>query len=190
MRISDWSSDVCSSDLSTSAARLSGISSMEITSSVTANANAASTKASSRVTWRPRCTKPSAIRGACASPVAFMAPPFPPRSPGAAAAAARMQDMFTTDSLSGSKPEQYAQLAQQARALVAGDRDRIANAANLSALVYHALPRLNWVGFYFFDGNELVVGPFQGQPACIRIPLDKGVCGAAARSGDRKSVVL
>ena len=90
--------------------------------------------------------------------------------------------MFTTHSLSGSKPEQYAQLAGQARALVAGEHDRIANAANLSALVYHALPRLNWVGFYFFDGTELVVGPFQGLPACVRIPLDKGVCGAAART--------
>jgi GAF domain-containing protein len=90
--------------------------------------------------------------------------------------------MFTSHSLSGSKPEQYAQLAAQARALVAGERDRIANAANLSALVYHALPDLNWVGFYFFDGTELVVGPFQGLPACVRIPLDKGVCGAAARS--------
>jgi len=96
--------------------------------------------------------------------------------------------MFTTHSLSGSKPEQYAQLAGQARALVAGERDRIANAANLSALVYHALPRLNWVGFYFFDGHELVVGPFQGLPACIRIPLDKGVCGAAARSGQTQRV--
>src|SRR3546814_10977269 len=96
--------------------------------------------------------------------------------------------MFTTHSLSGSKPEQYAQLAEQARALVAGERDRIANAANLSALVYHALPRLNWVGFYFFDGNELVVGPFQGQPACIRIPPDKGVCGAAARNGHTQRV--
>jgi len=96
--------------------------------------------------------------------------------------------MFTTHSLSGSKPEQYAQLAEQARALVAGERDRIANAANLSALVYHALPRLNWVGFYFFDGSELVVGPFQGLPACIRIPLDKGVCGAAARSRQTQRV--
>jgi L-methionine (R)-S-oxide reductase len=96
--------------------------------------------------------------------------------------------MFTTSSLSGDKPEQYAQLAQQAQALVAGERDRIANAANLSALVYHALPRLNWVGFYFFDGKELVVGPFQGLPACIRIPLDKGVCGAAARSGETQRV--
>ena len=90
--------------------------------------------------------------------------------------------MFTTSTLTGSKPEQYAQLLAQARALVHGERDRIANAANLSALVYHALPGLNWVGFYFFDGHELVVGPFQGLPACVRIPLDKGVCGAAART--------
>ena len=90
--------------------------------------------------------------------------------------------MFTSGSLSGSKPEQYEQLLAQARALVHGERDRIANAANLSALVYHALPQLNWVGFYFFDGTELVVGPFQGLPACVRIPLDKGVCGAAASS--------
>ncbi|MGV8961119.1 MAG: GAF domain-containing protein [Stenotrophomonas sp.] len=88
--------------------------------------------------------------------------------------------MFANSSLTGSKPEQYAQLLAQARALVHGERDRIANAANLSALVYHALPQLNWVGFYFFDGTELVVGPFQGQPACVRIPLHKGVCGAAA----------
>jgi L-methionine (R)-S-oxide reductase len=90
--------------------------------------------------------------------------------------------MFTTSTLSGSKPEQYAQLLEQARALLHGERDRIANAANVSALVYHALPELNWVGFYFFDGTELVVGPFQGLPACVRIPLDKGVCGAAART--------
>jgi L-methionine (R)-S-oxide reductase len=88
--------------------------------------------------------------------------------------------MFTADELTGSKPEQYAQLLQQARALLHGERDRIANAANLAALLYHALPRLNWVGFYFFDGTELVVGPFQGLPACVRIPLDKGVCGTAA----------
>ena len=87
---------------------------------------------------------------------------------------------FTSQALSGSKPEQYAQLAAQARALLHGERDRVANAANLSALVYHALPRLNWVGFYLYDGKELVVGPFQGLPACVRIPLDKGVCGAAA----------
>ncbi|GAB3753035.1 GAF domain-containing protein [Lysobacter olei] len=96
--------------------------------------------------------------------------------------------MFTTQSLSGSKPEQYAQLAEQARALVYGERDRIANAANLSALVFNALPGLNWAGFYFFDGTELVVGPFQGLPACVRIPLDKGVCGAAARTRQTQRV--
>ena len=88
--------------------------------------------------------------------------------------------MFESASLSGSKPQQYAELAGQARGLLSGERDRIANAANLSALVYHALPQLNWVGFYFYDGRELVVGPFQGQPACVRIALGKGVCGTAA----------
>lgn len=88
--------------------------------------------------------------------------------------------MFATSSLTGSKPEQYAQLLEQARALVHGESDRIANAANLSALIYHAVPQLNWAGFYLFDGAELVVGPFQGLPACVRIPLHKGVCGAAA----------
>jgi GAF domain-containing protein len=95
---------------------------------------------------------------------------------------------FASIPLTGSKPEQYAQLAAQAAALLDGERDRIANAANLSALVYHALPELNWVGFYFFDGTELVVGPFQGLPACVRIPLDKGVCGAAARTGQTQRV--
>lgn len=96
--------------------------------------------------------------------------------------------MFTSAPLSGSKSEQYAALAAQARALLHGEPDRIANAANLSALVYHALPDLNWVGFYFHDGRELVVGPFQGLPACVRIPLDKGVCGAAARTRQTQRV--
>lgn len=82
--------------------------------------------------------------------------------------------------LTGNKPEQYAQLEAQAKALIHGETDRIANAANLAALIFHSLPGLNWVGFYFYDGRELVVGPFQGLPACIRIPLDKGVCGTAA----------
>lgn len=75
----------------------------------------------------------------------------------------------------------YAELATQARALLAGEQDRIANAANLSALVFRSLPDLNWAGFYFFDGTELVLGPFQGNPACVRIDLNRGVCGAAAR---------
>ena len=96
--------------------------------------------------------------------------------------------MFDTSTLTGSKPEQYGQLLAQARALVHGERDRIANAANLSALVYHALPQLNWAGFYFFDGTELVVGPFQGLPACTRIALTRGVCGAAATR--RESIVV
>ena len=90
--------------------------------------------------------------------------------------------MFDTAALSGSKTEQYADLAAQARGLLSGERDRTANAANLSSLVFHALPDLNWVGFYFYDGTELVVGPFQGRPACVRIALGKGVCGTAALS--------
>ncbi|WP_036505698.1 MULTISPECIES: GAF domain-containing protein [Nocardia] len=84
--------------------------------------------------------------------------------------------------------QRYRELAASARSLVAGEHDRIANAANLSALVYHGLPGLNWVGFYFFDGNELVVGPFQGRPACVRIALDRGVCGAAARTRQTQRV--
>ena len=89
---------------------------------------------------------------------------------------------FHASALTGDKPEQYAQLLDQARALMHGERDLVANAANLSALLWHALPDLNWCGFYLYDGTELVVGPFKGLPACIRIPLDKGVCGAAASS--------
>jgi L-methionine (R)-S-oxide reductase len=81
---------------------------------------------------------------------------------------------------SADKAEQYRELAAQARGLLHGERDRIANAANFAALVYNALPDLNWAGFYFLDGSELVVGPFQGQPACVRIALGKGVCGTAA----------
>ena len=88
--------------------------------------------------------------------------------------------MFDFSTLTGSKPEHYTQLQAQTQALLHGESDRIANAANLSALIFHALPALNWAGFYFFDGRELVVGPFQGRPACVRIALDKGVCGAAA----------
>jgi len=88
--------------------------------------------------------------------------------------------MFESIALHGSKAEQYAQLLAQARALMHGERERIANAANVSALLYHGLAQVNWVGFYFFDGVELVVGPFQGLPACVRIALGKGVCGTAA----------
>ncbi|WP_433755551.1 GAF domain-containing protein [Nocardia sp. CA-135398] len=87
---------------------------------------------------------------------------------------------FTVSALTGDRTERYRQLIAQAEALVAGETDRIANAANLAALVFHALTEVNWVGFYFFDGHELVVGPFQGKPACVRIAIGKGVCGTAA----------
>ncbi len=82
----------------------------------------------------------------------------------------------------------YEELAEQARGLMLGERDRIANAANFAALVYHALPDLNWAGFYFYDGSELVVGPFQGKPACIRIALGRGVCGTAATTRETQLV--
>ncbi len=79
-------------------------------------------------------------------------------------------------------------LAAQVRSLLAGERDFIANAANFSSLVYHSLPDLNWAGFYLFKDGELVLGPFQGKPACIRIGLGKGVCGTAAMS--RSTIVV
>lgn len=75
----------------------------------------------------------------------------------------------------------WAEAADAAEALVAGEPDGIANMANVAALIWQAIPDLNWAGFYRFDGSELVLGPFQGKAACIRIALDKGVCGAAAR---------
>jgi L-methionine (R)-S-oxide reductase len=74
----------------------------------------------------------------------------------------------------------YEELALQARGLLAGERDPVANAANLASLIWYTLPDLNWAGFYFLKGDELVLGPFQGKPACVRIGLGKGVCGAAA----------
>lgn len=86
------------------------------------------------------------------------------------------------------KPRLYRGIAEQAQALVAGEADRIANAANISALIYHSLPDVNWAGFYFYDGAELVVGPFQGLPACVRIPLGKGVCGTAAATRETQLV--
>jgi L-methionine (R)-S-oxide reductase len=78
------------------------------------------------------------------------------------------------------KAELYRDLAAQLRSLIDGEPDRVANAANMAALLYHGLPDLNWAGFYFTQGGELVLGPFQGRPACVRIPWGNGVCGAAA----------
>ena len=79
-----------------------------------------------------------------------------------------------------SKKELYDQLASQLSSLLAGERDLIANAANFSSLVFHALPDLNWAGFYFAKDGELVLGPFQGKPACVRIRVGQGVCGTGA----------
>lgn len=83
-----------------------------------------------------------------------------------------------------SKIEMYEHLSAQLRSLLADERDLIANAANLSSLLYHSLPDLNWAGFYLLKQNELVLGPFQGKPACVRIKMGQGVCGTAARRRD------
>ena len=87
-----------------------------------------------------------------------------------------------------SKPELYRELVDAARALIQGERDAVANMANLSALMWQFLPGLNWAGFYRMVDGELVLGPFQGKAACIRIPLGKGVCGTAAASGETQLV--
>jgi L-methionine (R)-S-oxide reductase len=86
------------------------------------------------------------------------------------------------------KPADYAALARELEALLAGEHDLIANAANATSLIFHALPDLNWCGVYLLRGNELIVGPFQGKPACVHIPLGKGVCGMAA--AQRRTVVV
>jgi L-methionine (R)-S-oxide reductase len=86
------------------------------------------------------------------------------------------------------KPGDYAQLARELASLLSGERDAIANAANAAALIFHSLPDVNWVGFYFFKNDELVLGPFQGRPACVRIPLGKGVCGTAA--AERRTIIV
>lgn len=87
------------------------------------------------------------------------------------------------DQKTGADADKAEALVAQVAALLAGQRDLVANAANLSALLYHALGDVNWVGFYFLKEGELIVGPFQGKPACVNIPLGKGVCGAAAVTG-------
>jgi GAF domain-containing protein len=81
------------------------------------------------------------------------------------------------------KPRLYDDLARQLAALIDGERDLVANCANMAALIYHGLPELNWAGFYLARQRELVLGPFQGKPACIRIPWGEGVCGTAAARG-------
>jgi GAF domain-containing protein len=88
--------------------------------------------------------------------------------------------MFAVEKVSGTKAEIYEELVRQTRGLLHGERDLIANAANTAALIWQIVPDLNWAGFYFLKGGELVLGPFQGKPACVRIAMGKGVCGTAA----------
>ena len=90
---------------------------------------------------------------------------------------------------SSATPEKlYQQLREELQSLISGESDWIANLANASALLFHSLPDLNWAGFYLLRADELVVGPFQGRPACVRIALGRGVCGTAA--AERRSIVV
>jgi L-methionine (R)-S-oxide reductase len=95
---------------------------------------------------------------------------------------------WTLDHAPGGKADLYGELVRELDALFAGEPDPVANAANAAAAVFHALPELNWAGFYFLRGGELVLGPFQGRPACVRIALGQGVCGSAA--AERRSIVV
>ncbi len=87
-----------------------------------------------------------------------------------------------------SKTDFYKSLTTQLYHLLEGERDFLANTANFSALLFNTMPDVNWVGFYFYKGGELVLGPFQGKPACVRIAIGKGVCGTAAEK--MKTVVV
>ncbi|AIE61044.1 GAF domain-containing protein [Bacillus methanolicus] len=89
--------------------------------------------------------------------------------------------MFQVEKYHGSKEENYELVIKQLKSLLEGETNRIANLSNASALLKQFLDRTNWVGFYLLDGEELVLGPFQGLPACVRIPLGKGVCGTSAK---------
>lgn len=82
------------------------------------------------------------------------------------------------------KADLYRTMLEQAKALTEGEKDITANLANISALIFHTLPELNWAGFYLVKDSELVLGPFQGKPACVRIKMGKGVCGTAAERGE------
>jgi GAF domain-containing protein len=90
--------------------------------------------------------------------------------------------LFNVENYSGSKQKDYELVIKQLRALLEGESNTIANLANASALLNQFLNEVNWVGFYLMEDDELVLGPFQGLPACVRIPLGKGVCGTAAQN--------
>ncbi len=90
--------------------------------------------------------------------------------------------MFTKESYTGSRVQQYETVIKQLDALLTGESNVVANLSNASALLNQFLDRVNWVGFYVTEGNQLVLGPFQGMPACVRIPFGRGVCGVAAET--------
>lgn len=90
--------------------------------------------------------------------------------------------MFTKESYAGSRVQQYETVIKQLDALLTGESNVVANLSNASALLNQFLDRVNWVGFYITEGNQLVLGPFQGMPACVRIPFGRGVCGVAAET--------
>lgn len=90
--------------------------------------------------------------------------------------------MFTKESYAGSRVQQYETVIKQLDALLTGESNIVANLSNASALLNQFLDRVNWVGFYVTEGNQLVLGPFQGMPACVRIPFGRGVCGVAAET--------
>lgn len=96
--------------------------------------------------------------------------------------------MFKVDSYQGTREEKYSLVKKQLAALLEGEPNRIANLSNASALLNQFLDRINWVGFYLAEDNELVLGPFQGLPACVRIPFGKGVCGTAAKQVETQLV--
>ena len=97
--------------------------------------------------------------------------------------------MFTSTAIpTGNEPGFYTELSGQLRAMLTGERDWLANLANTAALIFHTLPDLNWAGFYILRGEELVLGPFQGKPACVRIAPGRGVCGGAVVQ--RRSLVV
>ncbi|HDR3344463.1 TPA: GAF domain-containing protein [Bacillus cereus] len=90
--------------------------------------------------------------------------------------------MFTKEIYAGSRVQQYETVIKQLDALLTGETNVVANLSNASALLNQFLDRVNWVGFYVTEGNQLVLGPFQGMPACVRIPFGRGVCGVAAET--------
>jgi L-methionine (R)-S-oxide reductase len=96
--------------------------------------------------------------------------------------------MFDFKTTATTKAEQWADILSAADAVIAGEPDPVANMANVAAVLFHGLPDLNWAGFYRMMDGELVLGPFQGKAACIRIPLGKGVCGVAAATGQTQLV--